>query len=76
MVLWSPWVVVQFGYPQVAMSSGLWQTVGMTNQPTHQQQRPLYREDCKIQKLVERIEIKLALQSKAIREASQTNSKN
>jgi hypothetical protein len=46
----------------------------MTSQP-NQQQRP-HREDYKLQKLVERIETKLALQAKAIREASQTSLKN
>jgi cytochrome c-type biogenesis protein CcmH/NrfG len=61
---------------RVAKPSGLWQTVGMTDQPTNQQQRPQHREDCKVQKLVERIEMKLALQAKAIREASQASSKN
>jgi hypothetical protein len=39
----------------------------MTNQQTNQQQRP-HREDYKVQKLVERIEMKLALQAKAARE--------
>jgi hypothetical protein len=48
----------------------------MTSQQTNQQQRPQCREDRKIQKLVERIETKLALQAKAIREANQASSKN
>jgi len=47
----------------------------MTNQQTNQQQRPQHREDYKVQKLIKRIETKLALQAKAIREGSQ-NSKN
>jgi hypothetical protein len=47
----------------------------MTSQP-NQQTNPQYREDYKVQKLVERIETKLALQAKAIREASQASSKN
>jgi hypothetical protein len=46
------------------------------NQPTTQQQRPHYREDQKVQKLVQRIEAKLALQAKAIREANQESAKN
>jgi hypothetical protein len=55
---------------------GLWQTVGMTSQQTNEQKCPLHREDHKVQKLVERIEAKLALQAKAEREASQAQSKN
>jgi hypothetical protein len=47
----------------------------MTNQQTNQQPRP-HREDYKVQKLMDRIESKLALQSKAKREASQECSKN
>ena len=47
----------------------------MTNQ-ADQQRLPQYREDHKIQKLVERIEMKLALQAKAIREASQASLKS
>jgi hypothetical protein len=43
----------------------------MTNQPN--QQRP-HLEDYKVQKLVERVEAKLALQAKTMREASQTTS--
>jgi hypothetical protein len=39
------------------------------------QHRPR-REDYKVQKLVDRIETKLALQAKAGREASQTSLKN
>jgi hypothetical protein len=56
---------------RLANPCGLWQTVGMTNQ----QQCPQRREDYKVQKLVKRIETKLALQAKAILEASQTSSK-
>jgi hypothetical protein len=48
----------------------------MTNQPTSQQQRPQNREDYKVQKLVELIEKKLALQAKANREVSQATSSN
>jgi deoxyhypusine synthase len=53
----------------------VWQTDAM-NQPMTQQQRPQYREDQKVQKLVQRIESKLALQAKSIREASQESAKN
>jgi hypothetical protein len=48
----------------------------MTNQQTNQPQRPQHREEHKIQKLMDRIETKLALQAKALREAKQGNSKN
>jgi hypothetical protein len=48
----------------------------MTNQQTKEQLRPQHREDHKVQKLVEHIETKLALQAKAVREASQASSKN
>jgi hypothetical protein len=49
---------------------------GMTNQQTNQQQLSRPREDHKVKKLIERIETKLALQAKAIREDKQSNSKN
>jgi hypothetical protein len=45
----------------------------MTNQTNLQTNRP-YREDYKVQKLVERVEAKLAFQAKKTREA-QTNLK-
>jgi hypothetical protein len=48
----------------------------MTNQQPNQQQLPQHREDQKGHKLVDRIETQLALQAKAVREASQTSSKN
>jgi hypothetical protein len=48
----------------------------MTTQINHTNQQRPRREDYKVQKLVDRIETKLALQAKAIREASQTSSKN
>lgn len=48
----------------------------MTTQHTNQQQPSQHREDYKVQKLIERIETKLTLQTKAIREAKQGNSKN
>jgi len=48
----------------------------MTNQQTNQEQRPRHREDHKVQKLIERIEVKLALQAKAIREGNQPRLKN
>jgi hypothetical protein len=48
----------------------------MTHEQTNKEQRPQLREDYKVQKLVERIETKLALQEKAIREASQASPKN
>jgi hypothetical protein len=54
---------------RVAKMPGLWETVGMTNQPANQQERPQHREDYKVHKLVQRIETKLALQTKAVREA-------
>jgi hypothetical protein len=47
----------------------------MTNQQTSQLPRT-HREDYKIQKLVERIETKLALQAKATREANQARLKS
>jgi len=68
--------VVQFEFPQVAKMPSLWQTLRMTNQQTNQQQPSRLREDHKVQKLIERIETKLALQAKAVREASQASSKN
>ena len=46
---------------RVVSLSGLWDTVGMTNQ----QKRPQALEDRKVQKLVERIAQKQALQAKA-----------
>jgi len=61
---------------RVANLTDLWETVGMTNQPTAQQQRPQHREDHKIQKLMERVELKLAPQAKTIRESNQASSKN
>jgi len=48
----------------------------MANRQTKEQLRPRHREDHKVQKLVERIETKLALQEKAVREANQASSKN
>jgi hypothetical protein len=42
---------------------------------TIQQQRPQHREDYKVQKLVERIEMKLALQAKSMREPKQASRK-
>jgi len=52
----------------------------MTNQTTNQsanpRQRSQQREDYKVQKLIERIEAKLALQAKAIRETNQASLKN
>jgi len=69
-----------FGTVQTAHAvvnlSGLWQTLDMTAQQTNAQQRPQYREDLKVEKLAERLDKKLALQAKAIREANQTNSKH
>lgn len=59
----------------VATVCAVWQTVRMTSQ-ANQQQLPRHREDYKVQKLVERIETKLALKTKAIREASEASSKN
>jgi hypothetical protein len=47
----------------------------MTTQPDQQERPHSRREDHKVQKLVERVEAKLALQAKTIREA-QTNLKN
>jgi hypothetical protein len=48
----------------------------MTTQTNQTNQQRPRREDYKVQKLVDRIERKLALQAKAIGEASQTSSKN
>jgi len=48
----------------------------MTTQDENQSQRPHYREDYKVQQLLQRIETKLSLKSKEIREASQASSKN
>jgi hypothetical protein len=51
------------------------QTVNMTSQPNPQTNRP-HREDYEVQKLIERIEAKLALQAKTTREAIQISLKN
>jgi hypothetical protein len=48
----------------------------MTTHQTNQQLCPPYREDLKVKKLAERLDGKLALQSKAIREAAQAKSQN
>ena len=48
----------------------------MTNQTNQPPQPQQHREDYKVQKLVERIEAKIALQAKAVREAGQANLKN
>jgi hypothetical protein len=48
----------------------------MTNQQTNQRPRFQHREDYKVQKLVERVEKKIALQAKGTRQASQLISKN
>jgi hypothetical protein len=48
----------------------------MTSQPRNQQQCPHNQEDLKVQKLAERLDKKLALQAKAISEATQAKSKN
>jgi hypothetical protein len=48
----------------------------MTDQQTNQPSYPPYREDLKVQRLAERLDKKLALQAKAIREAIQANAKN
>jgi hypothetical protein len=49
----------------------------MTNQQAKTQQLyPQHGEDYKVQKLVERIEMKLALQAKETQEANQASSKN
>jgi len=59
---------------QVANVTDLWQTVGMTAQQT-KQVLPQHREDYKVEKLMKRIETKMALQAKAVREAERTTSK-
>jgi len=69
-------VVVQFEFPQIAKMPDPVPELGMTTQHTNQQQPSRPREDHKVQKLIERIETKLALQAKAIREAKRGNSKN
>jgi hypothetical protein len=48
----------------------------MTSQQIKQQPLPRHREDHKVEQLVKRIEEKIALQAKAIREANQASSKN
>jgi hypothetical protein len=48
----------------------------MTSQQTKEQLLPQHREDHKVQKLVERIEAKLALQAKAALEANRASAKN
>lgn len=48
----------------------------MTSQQTDQQQRPQHHEDRKVQKLVERIEVKLALQAKATPKGKHAPSNN
>jgi hypothetical protein len=50
--------------------------MSMTTQTNQTNRQCPRREDYKVQKLVDRIETKLALQAKAEREASQTTSKN
>ena len=67
-----PLVVVQLIICRVANPSGLWETACMTNQ----QQCFQHREDYKVQKLVERIEAKLALRAKANREAVPASPRN
>jgi len=59
-----------------AAACAVWQTVGMTTETNQTNQKRPRREDYKVQKLVDRIETQLALQAKAVREASQTSSKN
>jgi len=54
--------------PRLAMLPGLWQTMSMTTQQANQPQRLQHREDYKIQKLVQRLEKKLALNAKAVPE--------
>ena len=62
---------------QVVKATVVCDTVCMTNQQAKTQQLcPQHREDYKIQILTQRIETKLALQEKAIREAKRTTSKN
>jgi len=51
----------------------VWQTVAMTTQQT--KQTPRHREDYKVEKLIRRIETKTVLQTKAVREAERTTSK-
>jgi hypothetical protein len=57
-----------------AMVRVVWNTVNMTTQTNQPNQQ--HREDYKVQKLVDHVESKLALQAKAVREAKQGNSKN
>ena len=71
-----PLVVVQLIICRVANPPGLWETACMTNQTTNQQQCFQHREDYKVHKLVERIEVKLALLAKANREAVQASPRN
>jgi hypothetical protein len=59
---------------RVANATNLWQTVAMTTQQT-KQVTPQHREDYKVEKLMRRIETKMALQAKAVREAERTTSK-
>jgi hypothetical protein len=70
------WLRCSFGYLQGSESPGLRETVCMTNQTTNQQQRFQHREDYKVQKLVERVEAKLALRGRANREAVQASPRN
>jgi hypothetical protein len=60
---------------RVANVIDLWQTVAMTNQQTSQPIHPQHREDYKVEKLMKRIEAKMALQAKAVRESERTTSK-
>jgi hypothetical protein len=48
----------------------------MISQQIKQQPLSRHREDRKVEQLVKRIEAKIALQAKAIREANQASSKN
>jgi hypothetical protein len=48
----------------------------MTNQQSNQQPCLQYREELKVQKLAERLNKKLALQAKAIREATLAKPQN
>jgi hypothetical protein len=59
---------------RVVNVTDLWQTVAMTTQET-KKVTSQHREDYKVEKLMRRIETKMALQAKAVREAERTTSK-
>ena len=58
----------QFEYPEAGQATRTVADWGMTNQQTNLKQRPQHREDYKVEKLVERVQAKLTLQEKVVRD--------